>query len=106
MSDEIRLLLESLRRSLQSVYGGRLRGLYLYGSLARGDAAAGADLDLLIVLDRVDAYADELARTSALVSEHSLSSGRSVSRVFLPLDEWREGDSPFLRNVREEAIAA
>ena len=61
---------------------------------------------MIIVLDRIDAYGAEVARTSALVSELSLASGLSISRVFVSKQDWTDRDSPFLANVREEAIAA
>jgi len=34
-----------------SLFGGSLRGVVAYGSWARGEAAAGSDVDLLVVLD-------------------------------------------------------
>ena len=106
MSEQIRNLLVRLRERLQEIYGTRLRGLYLYGSFARGEQDDESDVDIVIVLDRVDAYGAEVARTSALISALSLDSGLSISRVFIPQQDWAERDSPFLANVRKEAIAA
>ena len=106
MSERIRHLLTRLRERLEETYGARLRGLYLYGSFARGHEDAESDVDVIIVLDRIDAYGAEVARTSALVSTLSLESGLSISRVFVSQQDWTDRDSPFLANVREEAIAA
>ncbi len=106
MSEQIRHLLSRLREKLEDTYGARLHGLYLYGSFARGNEDAESDVDVIIVLDRIDAYGAEVARTSALVSELSLASGLSISRVFVSQQDWTDRDSPFLVNVREEAIAA
>lgn len=39
------------KRILQDYYGPRLKGLILYGSLARSQASAGGDMDLLVLLD-------------------------------------------------------
>lgn len=61
---------------------------------------------LLIVLDSIPSYAGEVDRTSELVARISLDSGISVSRVFVSEAAWRSQVSPFLENVREEAIAA
>jgi hypothetical protein len=41
-----------------------------------------------------------------LVARLSLAWGLPVSRVFVTEREWREGASPFLANVRAEAVAA
>ena len=106
MSDQIRFLLARLRERLEGTYGGQLRGLYLYGSFARGGEDTESDVDVVIVLDRIDAYGAEVARTSALISDLSLESGLSISRVFVSQQDWTHRDSPFLANVREEAIAA
>ena len=95
-----------LRRGLQRIYGQRLRGVYLFGSRARGDGDPDSDLDVLVVLDRVDHYLIELDRTGELVSQISLASGVALSRVFIPESEWLTGRSTFLENVREEAVPA
>lgn len=106
MSEQIRHLLARLRERLEDTYGARLRGLYLYGSFARGNEDVESDVDVIIVLDRIDAYGVEVSRTSVIVSTLSLESGLSISRVFVSQQDWTDRDSPFLANVREEAIAA
>jgi uncharacterized protein (UPF0332 family) len=46
---------------LRRVYGDRLRRVLLFGSWARGDAHPESDIDLLVVLDRLDSPWEELA---------------------------------------------
>ena len=82
-----------------------MRGLYLYGSFARGDGDAESDVDVIIILDRIDGYGAEVARTSTLNSALSLESGISISRVFVSEQDWTDRYTPFLANVRGEAIA-
>lgn len=101
---EISGLLSELNRRLGSHYGDRLRGCYLYGSYARGDAQAESDLDILIILDEIHDYWQEVEDTSGIVSELSLAHGITISPVRLREAEWKEGDSPFVRSVREEAV--
>ena len=65
-----------------------------------------SDVDVLIVLDEVQDYWREIGRTGELVSRLSLDYGVSVSRVFIPERDWNELRTPFLRNVRREAVTA
>jgi uncharacterized protein len=98
--------LSELKRGLAALYGERLKGLYLFGSYARGDARPDSDLDVLIVLDCILSYDAEVDRTSEMVARISLDSGISVSRAFVSNSAWLTQSSMFLDNVREEAIAA
>lgn len=103
---EVEAALTELRAGLEELYGERLRGVYLYGSYARGDARPGSDLDVLVVLNRVDRYGEEIDRTGTLASRISLAHGVSVSRVFVDEAAFRAGETPFLASVRHEAIPA
>lgn len=106
MTEAVRIALADLRRGLERLYRDRLRGMYLFGSHARGEQEWDSDLDLLIVLDQIAAYGAEIDRTSELVSSVSLRHGMSVSRVFVTENAWRDAQSGFLSEVRKEAIAA
>lgn len=101
---EYQLILTQVETGCRRVFDHRFRGAFAFGSRARGTEHEHSDLDVIIVLDRVNHYAAEVDRTSEIIAELSLTYGISISRVFLSEDEWLHGDTPFLRNVREEAI--
>jgi predicted nucleotidyltransferase len=103
---DVQSVLGELKTGLRLVYGDRLRGIYLFGSYARGEADRESDLDILVVLDAFDRYAHEVNRTGVLAADLSLKYSVTVSLVFLREREWLKDDTPFLSNVRDEAIPA
>ena len=102
----VQTLMNELKAGLRTIYADRLKGIYLYGSYARGEADPESDLDVLVVLDRISRYSEEVDRTSLLGSELSLKYGVSISKVYMRERDWLKRESPFLANVRDEAIAA
>ena len=106
MTGEVRTLCRRLRDEFQRLYGERLRGVFLFGSHARNEADAESDVDVLVVLSSFTSYAGEIERTSEAVARLALEYGVQVSRSFVTWDQWTRGDSPFVANVKEEAIAA
>jgi predicted nucleotidyltransferase len=104
MSEAVRQILAELKERLAVLYGDRLRGVYLFGSYAREETDKESDLDVLIVLDRVDSYTSEISRTGEVISELSLKSRITLSRVFASEAQWREEATLFFLNLREEAI--
>jgi type I restriction enzyme S subunit len=104
MNHSLHQLLSALRDGLKSLYGQRLQGVYLYGSYARNEATSESDVDVLIVLDTIRSYGEEVQHTSHLIASLSLEHGVSISRVFVSHDAWATHTSPFLANVQEEAV--
>ena len=99
-------LLNDVHCGLATIYGSRLHGVYLFGSYARNEADTESDVDILVVLDQVNQYGHEVSVTGPLISQLSLQFGVSVSRVFVSQQDWIGHHTPFLANVREEAISA
>jgi predicted nucleotidyltransferase len=48
--DKTSKLLAEFKRELARLYGDRLKGVFLYGSRARGEAEPEADVDILLCL--------------------------------------------------------
>ncbi|MGD9495779.1 MAG: nucleotidyltransferase family protein [Armatimonadota bacterium] len=72
--------LRQLKRELQALYGDRLRGLCLFGSRARGDAAPDSDVDVAVVPYRVDSVFEQIHHMGGIGSRISVRSGSLARR--------------------------
>ena len=98
-------ILAELNERLSEAYGERLHAVVLFGSEARGDARP--DSDIMAVLDTLSGdYGDELERGLAAVYPVALRLGRRVSVKPLTREEFEQGDSPLLGEVRRSGVAA
>jgi len=73
MPENIQALLVELRKELSRRYRSRLKGVYLFGSYARGDYQPESDVDILIVLSDFERYGAEIDRTIGITSDLSIS---------------------------------
>jgi uncharacterized protein len=102
--EKLNHILAELHRRFEQLYGPRLVRLVLYGSQARGDAAPGSDVDVLVVLAGPVDPAAEIERTGEIVAGISLEYDIVVSCVYASAEEWVDEMSPFMINVRREGI--
>jgi predicted nucleotidyltransferase len=102
----IRKLMKELKAGLVRIYGDRLKGVYLYGSYARGDYRQGSDVDVMILLSDYKNYWAELRRSTELASDISLEYDVTVSRLIMKEIQWKESDMPVLRNIHKEGVPA
>jgi predicted nucleotidyltransferase len=105
-SKTLEAMLKELKVRLARLYGPRLKAVFIFGSYARGEADEESDVDVLIVLDRIEHYCSEVDRTSFITSELSLAHAVSISCVFVSEGQWKSDETAFLQNVREEALPA
>ncbi len=97
-------ILMALRREFDKILGNQFEGLYLYGSQARSDAQPDSDIDVLVVMRGEFDYAELLAITSAIVAQLSLENDVVISRAFISKARFEQEQSPFLLNVRRDAV--
>jgi len=95
-----------VRAGLERIYGARLRGVYLYGSAARGSLHEDSDVDIAVVLDEVADSFTEHMRISDLRAELSLEYDTLVSFLFASVDDFARGRFAVHRAIKEEGIPA
>jgi type I restriction enzyme S subunit len=104
MSGAAQEILKKLKMSLLQLYGNQLKGLYLYGSFARGEEKAGSDLDVAMILENFERPWFEIQRTSQLVSDLSLEYGVTVSLIPLRISDWSMNQRPLVRSIQREGV--
>jgi predicted nucleotidyltransferase len=104
-NSRVDLALERYRARLRHDLRGALDSMLLYGSRARGDAVVGSDIDVLIIMKGPFDYGDMLDRTSDATAAISLEYDVVISRVLVSREDYESKQTPFLMNVRREAVA-
>jgi len=92
----------AVAKDLRELYGSRLRRVVLFGSWARRDAHPDSDIDLLVVLDRVDSVWEELRRMEPIMWRHSHANDAVVSATPVGDEDFRAGRWPLLRRAQAE----
>lgn len=94
--------LKEFTSRLRGALGDRITGIHLYGSLAKGAAKAGSDIDLLIVHKRVE-RSKLLDVISEIAFDIACKYAELIETVPMSEEEFKQqvGRSPFLWEVLE-----
>ncbi len=98
-------IIRQCKDTLAQYYGKKLRGLILYGSFARRQAASGSDIDLLVLLEPPLDYFAELRRIVDLLYPIQLESEQLISAKPALVTDYETGTISLYRNVQREGIA-
>jgi predicted nucleotidyltransferase len=94
------------RAGLEKIYGSRLRGVYLYGSYARGEQNDDSDIDIAVVLDEVTDRFAERERISWLRVELGLEVNDLVSFIIVRERDFNCGSREVYRAIKREGVPA
>jgi predicted nucleotidyltransferase len=87
---------------LKRHYGPQLKGMILYGSVAREQTNAGSDIDLLVLLSEPFDYLRELHRIVALLYPVQLESEHLISAKPAAETAFEIGSLQLYRNAKRE----
>ena len=62
--EDIKPILTDIKKSLKKIYKDGLKAVILYGSYARVDATEGSDIDIIVLLEKVEDPVTEIDRCS------------------------------------------
>ena len=100
-------LLQEYRARLTEKFGSRIVELKLFGSYARGTAHENSDVDVAVVLDRLDSHAERVFPME-LAGDLTIHHGLVIVPIVLSkqeLDFLREREELLTANLDREGIA-
>jgi uncharacterized protein len=98
-------IVRKCKEVLSNYYGARLKGVILYGSAARGDAAQTSDIDLLVLLSPPLDYFAALRRIVDLLYPIRLESEQLISAKPVLASDYEMGSLSLYRNAQREGVA-
>jgi predicted nucleotidyltransferase len=97
-------ILEEVKEALQKLYKDNLVEIILYGSYARNEYNENSDVDLLVVLKKLDSACKEIDNIVDAIYDINLKYNTLISVVPISNDDYRSINSPLLLNVRKEGV--
>ena len=102
---DIDQVLDDCKKILKEHYGSRFQGLFLYGSMARGQKEQGSDMDLFVLLSRPFDYFHELRTIVDLLYPVQLKADWLISAKPAARDEFESGTINLYRVAKREGKA-
>ena len=96
--------LQDIKRRLQQAFGGRLRGVVLYGSEAREEAGAESDVDILVLLQGPIDYGRDLRRSIDATYPVVLEWERPISPDPVDVEQYSAAEWPLYRRAAIEGM--
>jgi predicted nucleotidyltransferase len=97
--------LDEIRPRLEKAFGKRFRGVFLYGSRARGDNRSNSDLDLLVLLEGPISLARDIGTAVDALYPLQLQVDYPIHALPVTVEHFEARGRLLFRNVAREGIA-
>ena len=101
----VRPIVQKCKEVPSGYYGSRLKGVILYGSVARGADDLASDIDLLVLLSAPFDYFAELRQIVDILYPVQLESEQLISAKPALARDYEVGTLSLYRNARREGVA-
>ena len=97
-------IVQNCKEVLTKAYGKRLKGVILYGSVARDQAEETSDIDLLVLLAPPFDYFAELRQIVEILYPIQLESERLISAKPVSVNDYQAGSLSLYRNAARDGM--
>jgi uncharacterized protein len=98
------IIIKKCKQTLAEYYGDRLKGVILYGSMARKQATPTSDIDLLVLLAPPLDYFAELWQIVDVLYPLQLESEHLISAKPVSVKDFEAGSVSLYRNAKREGV--
>jgi predicted nucleotidyltransferase len=104
LTEKEKQAVKELIDELKKLYGDNLSRVILYGSKARGDATEDSDIDILVVLKKIQNFSLERKKVKEISWRLSYKYDLLLSIIIRSEQEYMRKDTPLLMNIEKEGI--
>ncbi|MHC4874643.1 MAG: nucleotidyltransferase domain-containing protein [Planctomycetota bacterium] len=99
-------LLKEIKNCLDTVYGKRLKGVILYGSFARNEESEHSDIDVMVLLDKIESLSIEARKSIKALYPLTLKYEHPVQPKIACEESYNQAIFPLYKTIHEEGIPA